>query len=425
MDKFWKSNLGKLVLGSCGAQVGLAVGFIGLSGLALVIFLCGLTTILSVAGAGEIARLSAEAVSTPAPDAQVEALRGEINSLVTQVDVLRSGVPAGPPPAPAPQPVLPQPIAIAHTGQANLRTGPDIVYSRVGAMAAGESLEVVGRNQDSSWWLVARPEGVAWVSNEVVLIYGPTENVPVVTIPALLVLPGLDGEGASNPPGDAAPALAPASTVSPTPNRSLPVLPAGTPTAIAAQSRIFVQDTVGWKRLREQLGKLPASESFSPHGERIAVIDGVSVYLVAGDGSYGQVLYSDDGVRRPVGDAVWSPDGNFLAFRVDYLYPKCRPCRGVGLVDLSEETLIFLETPDQLDCDGPRWTQDGRLLVNVHPGEPAKGTTYAYDRWGQGEPASGVYLLSSSHDGQKWLPWRPGRVWQAGVSERPDTYCGN
>ena len=60
--------------------------------------------------------------------------------------------------------------------------------------------------------------------------------------------------------------------------------------------------------------------------------------------------------------------------------------------------------------------QDGRLLVNVHPDEPARGTMYVYDTLGRGEPASGVYLLSSSHDAQKWL------VWQAGVSERPDTY---
>jgi hypothetical protein len=419
MNKFWKTNLGKLVLGGCGAQVGVVVGFIGLSGLVLVLFVCGLASVVGVTMTQEMARLSAAT-----PDTKVETLRGEIDALVAQVDVLQSQ----PPPVPAPPPAQslpPRPIAIAHMGQISMRSGPGIGYSRLGVMAAGQSLEVVGRNQDSSWWLVAQPEGMAWVSAKVVMIYGPTDDVPVVTIPALLALPDLGNGGANGSPRDAAPTLMPSPTDMPDLNMPLPALPAGTPTATAAESRIFVEDTVGWKRLREQLAGPPVSESFSPRGERIAVIDGVSVYLVAGDGSYGQVLYTDDGVRRPVGDAVWSPDGRYLAFRVDYLYPKCRPCRGVGLANLEEETLSFLETPDQLDCDGPRWTQDGRLLVNVHPGEPAKGKTYIYDTSGRGQPASGVYLLGSSHAGQKWLPWRPGRIWRAGVSERPDTYFSN
>jgi hypothetical protein len=61
-------------------------------------------------------------------------------------------------------------------------------------------------------------------------------------------------------------------------------------------------------------------------------------------------------------------------------------------------------------------------LVNVYPGEPADGVAYIYDISGRGQVATGVYVLSSGLDGQRWLPWRPGRIWRAGVSERPDSY---
>jgi hypothetical protein len=119
---------------------------------------------------------------------------------------------------------------------------------------------------------------------------------------------------------------------------------------------------------------------------------------------------------------VWSPDGEYLAFMVDYKAKKCRPCRAVGLVRMADESIFFLQTPDNLDSEAPRWTQDGRLVINVHPSEPASGETYIYDVTGRGQKASGLLVLSTSHEGQKWYPWQPGRSWRAGISERPDTY---
>jgi Tol biopolymer transport system component len=195
-----------------------------------------------------------------------------------------------------------------------------------------------------------------------------------------------------------------------------------TPTATAAESRIFVEDTVGYKDLWEHLSAPPNSASFSPRGDQIAVAEGIGLYLVAGDGSEGQTLAADDGVMKPVWGAVWSPDGKYIAFVVEYLDPSCKPCRSVSLVRLSDGLTFMLETPDKMDSDAPRWTQDGRLLVNVYPGEPADGAAYIYDISGRGQVATGVYVLSSGLDGQRWLPWRPGRIWRAGVSERPDTY---
>jgi hypothetical protein len=195
-----------------------------------------------------------------------------------------------------------------------------------------------------------------------------------------------------------------------------------TPTALVTESRIFVEDTPGYKQLREHLSAPPNSASFSPRGDQIAITEGIKLYLVAGDGSDGQILLADDGITKPVGGAVWSPDGKYIAFVAEYLDPGCKPCRSVGLVRLSDGSTYWLETPDMMDSDAPRWTHDGRLLVNVYPGEPANGTTYVYDTARKGQIATGIYVLGSSVDGQRWLPWRPGRVWRAGVSERPDVY---
>jgi hypothetical protein len=95
----------------------------------------------------------------------------------------------------------------------------------------------------------------------------------------------------------------------------------------------------------------------------------------------------------------------------------------VGLLNLAEQSITYLTPPEPLlDTDMPRWTQDGRLLINAHPGEPADGVAYIYNIYGESQKAEGIYILSASHEGQKWFPWLPGRIWQAGVSERADSY---
>ncbi|MEJ2555400.1 MAG: SH3 domain-containing protein [Anaerolineae bacterium] len=417
MDTFWKSNLGKLFLGGCGTQVGLVFAFAAFAGVLAFCSVCALSNALSIVMTQQVASLSTNATATAVSSAEAEALQGEIESLVSQVEVLRANASATPAANPA-SPSSSQPFVIAHKGEVNLRGGPGISYNKVGTLALGGRLEIVGRNADSSWWLVSRPDGLAWVSAAVVAAYDVNDSIPVVSIPALLAWPTPDGP---NPAPNSTPT--PNTSTTPTaPNSPTPARPSGTPTATAAESRIFVEDTVGYKRLREQTGPPPLSESFSPGGDQIAISEGIKLYLVAGDGSSGRILLADDNDRRPVGGVVWSPDGKYLAFLVDYKSRKCKPCRSVGLVRLSDSSIYFLKTPDNMDSDAPRWTQDGRLLVNVYPGERADGTTYVYDTASRGQVASGVYVLSSSHEGQKWLPWKPGRTWKAGVSERPDTY---
>ncbi|GAB4533632.1 MAG: hypothetical protein Kow0063_15860 [Anaerolineae bacterium] len=411
MDAFWKSDRAKLFLGGCGTQVGVLVAVGVVIGTVLVCSFCALSGGLSVALTQTLVNLPAEVTAEAASNEEAEALRGQIESLVAQVRILEasqggiSREPAAPPPTP-------QPFVIAHQSGVTLRSGPGLNYPGLGTLTLGARVAIVGRNNDSSWWLVSTPGGLGWVRSDVVVAYDVNEDIPIVTIPALLTLPATG----------AAPDAASAGTPTPAPPSSAaPGQPAGTPTASIVESRISVEDTVGYKRIFEQLSNTPPnSASFSPKGDRIAVMDGIGLYLVAGDGSYGQVLLTEDETIRPVGGAVWSPDGEFIAFMVER--KDCNPCRSVGLIRVSDGTISYLKTPDNQDCEAPRWTHDGRLLVVVHPGEPADGVTYVYSTSSRGQPASGIYVLSSSNEGQKWLPWLPGRVWQAGVSERPDTY---
>lgn len=65
----------------------------------------------------------------------------------------------------------------------NLRSGPGTDYEVVGVLASGGSLEVVGRNADSSWWQVSAPEGLVWVAARVVIANNIDDSIPVVESP--------------------------------------------------------------------------------------------------------------------------------------------------------------------------------------------------------------------------------------------------
>ena len=424
MNTIWKSNLGKLFLGGCGTQLGAVFALATLASIFLVCSACAVSSALTAALAQQgvvlPANATAEALPTEAagvaPTEEVELLRAEITSLVGQVESLQAKA-ASQSAASTPLPLQPKPFAIALQSGVNLRSGPGASYYRVGSLPLGRRVEIMGRNQDSSWWLVAAPEGLAWVSANYVTAYDVGDTLPVVSIPALLVwptpLPGQPTPLSAQPAPSAGPLPA-------TPAPSAPLLPCGTPTETAAQGGVFVEDTEGFKQLRKQLSRPPISASFSPQGDQIALTEGIKLYLVTPDSLHGQILMSENGIIKPAGGIVWSPDGQYLAVVVEEL--NCKTCRSVVLVRISDASLFFLRTPNNLTGDEPRWTQDGRLLINVNPGEPAQGTTYVYDLNGQGEVAAGIFVLSSSQEGQKWLPWRPGRTWQAGVSERPDAY---
>lgn len=415
MDFMWKSGFGKLFAGGCGTQVGLLLSCAGLTAVLSLCVVCAFSNALSTRLTYEFAKLSPGGVEQNASEANetplLDALMQEIDALGVNPSALSLGL------IPPAEPV--KPMVTAAMSGVNLRSGPGLQYRRIGLLPKGESLEVVGRNSDSTWFLVTSPSGHAWLFSGVVSASNIDDRIPMVTIPALLTQPNALGQNSA--PANTLNAVRATATPAPVTALSAP-LP-GTPTAAASAPRLFVRNTVGYKRLAEQLGAPPVSESFSPRGDQIAIMEGIKLHTVATDGLSGLAWLDSDGTQTISGGAVWSPDGRYIAFIVDYKGGgACRPCRAVGILRLEDRSVLYLQTPDDLDGDAPRWTQDGRLLINVHPSNPAGGTVYVYTVAGQGRKATGVYVLSSSHVGQRWSPWLPGKVWQVGVTERPDTY---
>lgn len=94
--------------------------------------------------------------------------------------------------AATPQPVIPapnldiqaaspgaKPIVTAAQNNINIRSGPGTGYAIVSVLPAGQSLEIVGRNADSSWWQVPLPTGFGWVAAKVTTASPVNENIPI------------------------------------------------------------------------------------------------------------------------------------------------------------------------------------------------------------------------------------------------------
>lgn len=421
-------NVGKLIVGGCGTQLGLLVACGGLAALLVVCAMCGFVNVVTLGVAQDVALLPQTPTATttvvPTPTSEVlDSLLSQVLLLSGEVNTLRSNIPAEVvPPTSTPTPTAtPIPFVVANMSGINLRSGPGKDYSRVGVLEPGKSLEIVGRNEFSTWWLVATPEGLfAWVSADLVTTNNATEAIPVVTIPSLLAwgTPGVPGAGDTQITG-ATIVSTPGAPGQLTPRD---VVPEGTPTATIGDARIFVEEMPAYKRLTAHLLVPPVSESVSPHGDMIAITEKIKLYTVTTDGALSQIWLEDTDKIGPIGNIAWSPDGDYLALVIGYKEKYCKPCEGVVVIRLADGKITYLEHPGDLDLDAPRWTQDGHILANAHPGEPASGIAYEFDVSGHGQLAQGAYVLSASHEGQKWYPWRPGKTWLVGSSERADSY---
>ncbi len=67
----------------------------------------------------------------------------------------------------------------------NCRYGPSMAYGVSGYLLTGQSAPIVGRNAESTWWLIVILGGgeACWIWDEVVTVSGDTSGVPVVTPP--------------------------------------------------------------------------------------------------------------------------------------------------------------------------------------------------------------------------------------------------
>jgi uncharacterized protein YraI len=97
---------------------------------------------------------------------------------------------------------------------ANCRYGPGPVYGVESAMLTGQSALILGRNDDSSWWLVERSNaagGSCWVWGDLVSVSGDADQVPLVAAP-----PTPTHTSTATPPPTYTPTSTPTITQTPT-----------------------------------------------------------------------------------------------------------------------------------------------------------------------------------------------------------------
>lgn len=91
-----------------------------------------------------------------------------------------------PAPQPTPAPQLEGPQLTVTNEFVNVRTGPDVVYQKIGELKQGQTVPVRGKSADGRWWQItfpSGPNGVGWVIGDYVQPNAAAANVPVVAAP--------------------------------------------------------------------------------------------------------------------------------------------------------------------------------------------------------------------------------------------------
>jgi len=187
---FWKTTTGKLTI----------VGSGGIAGLLSLCFICAICGAL-VRSNDATQKITSKPTKTPKILLPTET-PAKLQPVATLVK-LPTATPTtvALPPAETPMPeVLPtetlvptetpkilKPLVTTGKDKANLRSGPGTNYEIVGVLPSGGSLEIVGRNSDSSWWQVSAQSSLAWVAAEVVTANNIDDTIPIVETSALPV----------------------------------------------------------------------------------------------------------------------------------------------------------------------------------------------------------------------------------------------
>lgn len=82
------------------------------------------------------------------------------------------------------------PLLMAKEQTVNCRYGPGAEWAVVTTLDAGLTAEVIGKNQDSSWWYIRHPLRTnvsCWVSGGVATVSGNSGGVPVLPLPVAQV----------------------------------------------------------------------------------------------------------------------------------------------------------------------------------------------------------------------------------------------
>jgi len=90
-----------------------------------------------------------------------------------------------------PEPTNPPPTATPSgprgtiTAGVNVRRGPSTQYETIGSMLAGTEVDLIGRNRDSTWFLVPYALSQGWVFGQFINATGDINSLPVITPPPL------------------------------------------------------------------------------------------------------------------------------------------------------------------------------------------------------------------------------------------------
>jgi CARDB/Bacterial SH3 domain/Bacterial Ig domain len=79
-----------------------------------------------------------------------------------------------------------QPTILVTNPTLNIRSGPGVNYQKIGELKQGDTATIIGRNADSSWWVIHRNDGTqGWIINQAayIQIVGDTSNVPLAASP--------------------------------------------------------------------------------------------------------------------------------------------------------------------------------------------------------------------------------------------------
>ena len=198
---------------------------------------------------------------------------------------------------------------------ANCRSGPGTVYPVVTAYPSGQTLKIIGRNADSSWWNVEVNDAqTCWISASLGHTSGDLGLVPVVLAPP-------------TPVGDStAPALT--SPISLSADLSYPTAGCGS-TNYEVAIRVHEEDLGSglnsvWLRYRYRgdAGYVGSWHTASPNDNAMGGVNGFNYSIVA---EASAELVTDNGVfeyqffaKDNAGNLSYYPDGSILGILVHY-----------------------------------------------------------------------------------------------------------
>lgn len=88
--------------------------------------------------------------------------------------------------APLPSATPSGPVVVVTANGLNIRSGPGFEYARIGRLAQGDTVGVVGTVPDYSWFYIQASNGLGWVKAEFVQLFNPlggVTGIPQVPIP--------------------------------------------------------------------------------------------------------------------------------------------------------------------------------------------------------------------------------------------------